>query len=96
MRQSVTYKEKSEGFANQTFRLLLVGRSRSGFSSPDSDTYYTLGLAVVTITESSMSHPVFIQTHKSTFELINQTKLKTILMAKNSAQLLLGPVLVVN
>ena len=54
MRQSVTYKEKSEGFANQTFRLLLVGRSRSGFSSPDSDTYYTLGLAVETITESSM------------------------------------------
>ena len=54
MRQSVTYKEKSEGFANQTFRLLLVGRSRSGFSSPDSDTNYTLGLAVETITESSM------------------------------------------
>ena len=48
-------KEKSEGFANQTFRLLLVGRSRSGFSSPDSDTYYTLGLAVETITESSMN-----------------------------------------
>ena len=58
MRQSVTYKEKSEGFANQTFRLLLVGRSRSGFSSPDSDTYYTLGLAVETITESSMSSPL--------------------------------------
>ena len=56
MRQSVTYKEKSEGFANQTFRLLLVGRSRSGFSSPDSDTYYTLGLAVKTITESSMKY----------------------------------------
>ena len=55
MRQSVTYKEKSEGFANQTFRLLLVGRSRSGFSSPDSDTYYTLGLAVETTTESSMA-----------------------------------------
>ena len=55
MRQSVTYKEKSEGFANQTFRLLLVGRSRSGFSSPDSDTNYTLGLAVETITESSMT-----------------------------------------
>ena len=55
MRQSVTYKEKSEGFANQTFRLLLVGRSRSGFSSPDSDTYYTLGLAVETIAESSMA-----------------------------------------
>ena len=54
MRQSVTYKENSEGFANQTFRLLLVGRSRSDFSSPDSDTYYTLGLAVETITESSM------------------------------------------
>ena len=54
MRQSVTYKEKSEGFANQTFRLLLVGRSRSGFSSPDSDTNYTLGLAVETITVSSM------------------------------------------
>ena len=54
MRQSVTYKEKSEGFANQTFRLLLVGRSRSGFSSPNSDTNYTLGLAVETITESSM------------------------------------------
>ena len=58
MRQSVTYKEKSEGFANQTFRLLLVGRSRSGFSSPDSDTNYTLGLAVETITESSMLGPV--------------------------------------
>ena len=58
MRQSVTYKEKSEGFANQTFRLLLVGRSRSGFSSPDSDTYYTLGLAVETIPESSMVRPV--------------------------------------
>ena len=57
MRQSVTYKEKSEGFANQTFRLLLVGRSRSGFSSPDSDTNYTLGLAVETITESSMASP---------------------------------------
>ena len=55
MRQSVTYKEKSEGFANQTFRLLLVGRSRSGFSSPNSDTNYTLGLAVETITESSMN-----------------------------------------
>ena len=57
MRQSVTYKEKSDGFANQTFRLLLVGRSRSGFSSPDSDTYYTLGLAVETIAESSMLSP---------------------------------------
>ena len=57
MRQSVTYKEKSEGFANQTFRLLLVGRSRSGFSSPDSDTFYTLGLAVETIIESSMTNP---------------------------------------
>ena len=57
MRQSVTYKEKSEGFANQTFRLLLVGRSRSGFSSPDSDTNYTLGLAVETITVSSMGDP---------------------------------------
>ena len=60
MRQSVTYKEKSEGFANQTFRLLLVGRSRSGFSSPDSDTNYTLGLAVETITVSSMGIPGLI------------------------------------
>ena len=55
MRHTVTFQEKSKGFANQTFRLLLVGRSRSGFSSPDSDTYYTLGLAVKTITESSMA-----------------------------------------
>ena len=54
MRHTVTFQEKSKGFANQTFRLLLVGRSRSGFSSPDSDTYYTLGLAVETTTESSM------------------------------------------
>ena len=61
MRQSVTYKEKSEGFANQTFRLLLVGRSRSGFSSPDSDTYYTLGLAVETITKSSMYKQFCVQ-----------------------------------
>ena len=53
----ITYQEKSEGFANQTFRLLLVGRSRSGFSSPDSDTFYTLGLAVETIIESSMTNP---------------------------------------
>ena len=60
MRQSVTYKEKSEGLANQTFRLLLVGRSRSGFSSPDSDTFYTLGLAVETITESSMDSPALL------------------------------------
>ena len=57
MRHTVAYQEKSEGFANQTFRLLLVGRSRSGFSSPNSDTYYTLGLAVGTITESSMVCP---------------------------------------
>ena len=57
MRHTVTFQEKSKGFANQTFRLLLVGRSRSGFSSPDSDTYYTLGLAVETITESSMNLP---------------------------------------
>ena len=55
MRHTVTFQEKSKGFANQTFRLLLVGRSRSGFSSPDSDTYYTLGLAVETTTESSMA-----------------------------------------
>ena len=61
MTQSVTYKEKSEGFANQTFRLLLVGRSRSGFSSPDSYTYYTLDLAVKTITESSMFSLVILK-----------------------------------
>ena len=57
MRHTVTFQEKSKGFANQTFRLLLVGRSRSGFSSPDSDTYYTLGLAFETTTESSMEIP---------------------------------------
>ena len=42
------------GLVCEAFRLLLVGRSRSGFSSPDSDTDYTLVLADETITESSM------------------------------------------
>ena len=49
-----------------------------------------------------MSHPVHIQTHKTTYKLTNQTKLNSIIningfdLAKSAAQLLYGPVLVLN
>ena len=46
-----------------------------------------------------VSHPTHIRTHKSTYTLTNQTKLKSILMdliwLKVSGQLLYGPVLVI-
>ena len=47
---------------------------------------------VCTVKTCFLSHPVHIQTHKSTYRLTNQTKLKSIL--KSAAQLLYSPVLV--